>query len=106
MKLVDSVMRRRVKALCGSDLLIAIFDDTDNRSLGDRTQEISHQEPLNSPDCVSCASAALTTVVESRLDANFGEHLRCFDYWSGHPPMVRLNRCVETKLATVSREGR
>ncbi len=31
MKLADSVMRRQVKTPCGSDLLIAIFDDPDNR---------------------------------------------------------------------------
>ena len=54
-------MRRRVKAPCGSDLLIAIFDDPNNRG-----------RPLlqrgGRPDASTrCASEAVPIIVESRL---------------------------------------
>ena len=63
MKVADSVMRRRVKAFCGSDLLIAIFVTVH----AENPHRMIRWGGAAMGAAMSCASEALPIIVESRL---------------------------------------
>ena len=97
MRLADPVMRRRVKVPCGSDLLIAIFDDSNNRGL-ETAPTRDHKVTI--PNV--CGSDLLIAILESVHAKNrhrmnrWGSSAICFYKLRSSPRRLTLLRakCV------------